>query len=346
MYVFTIEILIRMKFHIPEPCHEKWDEMTPTEKGAFCQKCALEVTDFTKKSPYEIRDILTQKFQKKERSCGHITQRQLNDVNDIGFYWKNEQHRFQSVWMVSLLAVFGLTLFSCQNTFTKELVSEMEEKGQVLLEEEEESSKEPATNEPDKATNDSLSNENVLKLPNIDVPFDGLVALKPSKELTITCQPILMGNMSIVLGAVGYPEEPKNPTWEDLTAQFGPRDSKLPEGVEQVAPQPRNNIGARTDMVYDTETDDFIAYISPAPVQVESQLIVESFDDIELHVVLENTESQQQHTNKPFQINEGVHSFELNLDKLPKGFYRIALQTWKTRQSLEFLWQGFEKESV
>jgi hypothetical protein len=36
-----------MGISIKEPCHEDWSKMTATEKGAFCQKCALEVIDFT-----------------------------------------------------------------------------------------------------------------------------------------------------------------------------------------------------------------------------------------------------------------------------------------------------------
>jgi hypothetical protein len=36
-----------MGISINEPCHEDWATMTETQKGAFCQKCALEVIDFT-----------------------------------------------------------------------------------------------------------------------------------------------------------------------------------------------------------------------------------------------------------------------------------------------------------
>ena len=95
-----------MKIHIPNPCSENWNEMTRTEKGAFCNKCAIDVMDFTNKSPFEIRNILSEKFKRKEHSCGKIQYRQMEAVNDIGFYWKNEQHRFQSVWAVSLMAIF------------------------------------------------------------------------------------------------------------------------------------------------------------------------------------------------------------------------------------------------
>lgn len=38
-------------FQIPEPCSEDWNEMTPTEKGAFCNKCSKEVLDLRGCSP-------------------------------------------------------------------------------------------------------------------------------------------------------------------------------------------------------------------------------------------------------------------------------------------------------
>ena len=41
-------------FSIPEPCSENWNEMTSTEKGAFCQKCSNEVHDVSNMSNDEI----------------------------------------------------------------------------------------------------------------------------------------------------------------------------------------------------------------------------------------------------------------------------------------------------
>jgi hypothetical protein len=49
------------KLNIPTPCHEKWNEMSPTERGAFCQSCKKEVLDFSNKSYAEIADIVNAK---------------------------------------------------------------------------------------------------------------------------------------------------------------------------------------------------------------------------------------------------------------------------------------------
>ena len=33
--------------HIPEPCHEQWDKMSPAQQGRFCQQCSKTVVDFS-----------------------------------------------------------------------------------------------------------------------------------------------------------------------------------------------------------------------------------------------------------------------------------------------------------
>lgn len=350
---FIIQIPIAMKFHIPEPCNENWNEMTPTEKGAYCKKCALEVTDFTKMSPFEIRDVLTEKFQKKERNCGHITQRQLTDVNDIGFYWKNEQQRFQSVWMVSLLAVFGLTLFSCQNTYTKELVSKMEDEANTLLQD---STEVDLKKEGQDLTEnrsdwyDSLA----TTFPFEEVRYDGLISWE--EEITtgpfiqqwpiITCEfPIMLGDIVTIGGTIDV--EPDGETQPALLNPFPSKPQpKAPSG-QQINPWPnRKNIGKRADLVYDTETTDFIAYITPAPLTLDSHLIIESFGNHQIHLNLENMESNHIHTDKTVDVMEGVHSFTLGLDKLPVGNYQLELSSWRTAQTIHFQWNGIEHTST
>ena len=43
-----------MKVTIPKPCNENWSNMTPEEKGRFCQVCSKSVRDFTNASDLEI----------------------------------------------------------------------------------------------------------------------------------------------------------------------------------------------------------------------------------------------------------------------------------------------------
>lgn len=59
---------------IPEPCTEKWQEMSPTEKGAYCKKCSKEVIDFTQVSQLE----LSRRLAKGEVLCGRFRRDQLD----------------------------------------------------------------------------------------------------------------------------------------------------------------------------------------------------------------------------------------------------------------------------
>jgi len=59
---------------IPEPCHEKWKDMTPTEKGRHCANCQKEVIDFTNYSDAQI----IQHIQNNKNICGVFRNEQLN----------------------------------------------------------------------------------------------------------------------------------------------------------------------------------------------------------------------------------------------------------------------------
>ena len=44
-------------FTIPQHCNENFAEMTPTERGAFCNKCATDTFDFRTKKTEEIKQL-------------------------------------------------------------------------------------------------------------------------------------------------------------------------------------------------------------------------------------------------------------------------------------------------
>ena len=64
-----------MRLKIGTPCSENWDEMTPQDKGRFCQKCEKQVYDLTKADDREIIDFFR---NKEEHVCGRLTRFQLN----------------------------------------------------------------------------------------------------------------------------------------------------------------------------------------------------------------------------------------------------------------------------
>lgn len=63
-----------IKIQIPEPCHEDWNKMTPTQKGRFCKVCTKEVIDFSKTNDED----LVKKVMQGEKLCGRFKASQLN----------------------------------------------------------------------------------------------------------------------------------------------------------------------------------------------------------------------------------------------------------------------------
>lgn len=90
----------KIKISIPEPCHENWLEMTPTEKGKFCSNCQKNVIDFTKASD---REILLE-YNKNEHLCGRFRASQLYRTLIL-------PKEKTSIWMIataSVIAFLGL----------------------------------------------------------------------------------------------------------------------------------------------------------------------------------------------------------------------------------------------
>lgn len=64
---------------IPNPCQEDFSKMTPSQRGAFCNKCAIDTYDFRKLSNLEIKEILLQKSN--EPKCGQFYPKQIDEFN-------------------------------------------------------------------------------------------------------------------------------------------------------------------------------------------------------------------------------------------------------------------------
>lgn len=62
--------------HIPEPCHENWQAMTPVEKGRFCAVCSTQVTDFSSMNDRELAVFF--KKHAAEKICGRFRNDQLD----------------------------------------------------------------------------------------------------------------------------------------------------------------------------------------------------------------------------------------------------------------------------
>jgi hypothetical protein len=101
---------------IPEPCHEDWNKMAPTDKGRHCAACRKTVIDF---SSWSLENIAA--YLRKHSSlsiCGRFRNQQLN----VAIPYSPEQwvaqvagtglSLMQQVALLFLLA-FGLLTSSC-----------------------------------------------------------------------------------------------------------------------------------------------------------------------------------------------------------------------------------------
>ena len=65
----------KIQLSIPEPCHQNWNEMTPTQQGRFCNSCAKQVVDFSTMSDTQVLHYFSS--IKNENVCGRAYPDQL-----------------------------------------------------------------------------------------------------------------------------------------------------------------------------------------------------------------------------------------------------------------------------
>ncbi len=109
---------------IQHPCSVPWEEMNPTQKGAFCNKCSKEVIDFTQLSPLEIKSVLSKTVD--QRTCVQMHPRQEAELNRDFELWLRSKHFMRRTALFSILIVFGLSLFSCGSEEAKSEIRQLQ----------------------------------------------------------------------------------------------------------------------------------------------------------------------------------------------------------------------------
>lgn len=80
----------KLQLHIPTPCHENWNAMTPQAQGRFCNACAKVVVDFSMMTDKEVLDYMS---TASSNVCGRMSTEQLSKPLQAypatrGFGWK------------------------------------------------------------------------------------------------------------------------------------------------------------------------------------------------------------------------------------------------------------------
>jgi hypothetical protein len=86
---------------IPTPCHEKWDQFTPTQKGRFCGSCQKEVIDFTTWSEEQIKEYFA---TRPTSTCGRFAPNQLTTYKT----YAPSSFKQQSRWAAALAFILLL----------------------------------------------------------------------------------------------------------------------------------------------------------------------------------------------------------------------------------------------
>lgn len=119
-------------FTIPQPCSENFSLMTATERGAFCEKCATDTFDFRNKNAEEIKSIL--RSHVGQHICGRITPEQEAVLNAEFEQWSFKSTKsFQSAFLFTLIAVFGLGLFSCSDQRHEQEIINFQQTAKTIL---------------------------------------------------------------------------------------------------------------------------------------------------------------------------------------------------------------------
>jgi len=113
---------------IPQPCDERWDAMTPSEKGRFCASCQKQVVDFSGLSDREVIQLIEQASGKV---CGKLHSSQVSRVFLIQEQPSNHPSKFSNLWLGLFWFIFGgqyEASAKSNTTFKEGLVNEWAEK--------------------------------------------------------------------------------------------------------------------------------------------------------------------------------------------------------------------------
>jgi CarboxypepD_reg-like domain len=105
----------KIKITIPDPCHQSWQEMTPTEKGKFCDACQKCVVDFTAMTDTQIIDHIT---HAKGNICGRYKPSQLGRDLIASPVPKSGLHPRISTLLIGAGLIFGAQKATTQTPTT------------------------------------------------------------------------------------------------------------------------------------------------------------------------------------------------------------------------------------
>ncbi len=293
---------------IENACSENWNEMAPTEKGAFCQVCATNVIDFTNKSSLEIKQLLL--ANSGNSVCGRIKEQQLEQLNTEFELWKmNSSQSIQRAMVFSLLVVFGLTLFSCTNEKDKQAIQALQASVSHVIE----------TNDAAITPNANVSQTSVTsELPQLieineistccKCDFEEIKEPIQLEEVVLE-DIVLEDHLYVTMGAVAYTTK-----FSDFLVETNP-DVEYDE----------NGLAIPTELTakaYPNPTADFTTLELALPEKERAEIAVYDMSGKLLQTI---------HDGK---IERGTSSYSIDLSEYVTGMYLITIRSKKYNETV------------
>lgn len=291
---------------IENACSEKWNEMAPTDKGAYCQVCATNVVDFTNKSSLEIKQLLL--ANSGNSVCGRIKTQQLEQLNTEFELWNaSSKQTIQRAMFFSLLVVFGLTLFSCETEKDKQAIQALQASVSTVL----------ASNTADAQPQIEL----VQKVETIKLP--DLI----TEEITSNCK-------------CDYQVNPPEPIKEVILEEFPVEErihvtmgamaytTRFIDYLEETSPvveYDENGIALPTELTskaYPNPTADFTTLELGLPEKERAEIAVYSMNGQHLQTVYDG------------KIERGTSSYSIDLSGYEPGMYLITIRSKKFNETV------------
>lgn len=301
---------------IEKPCTENWKQMNATQRGAFCQKCATEVIDFTNKSTEEIKSVF--RSMAGQSMCSRISTQQLDDLNLEFENWSamKSKSSFQSMWVFSLIVVFGLSLFSCKTEKDRKVIQQIQQSAGQLVSNESNPKNENAI--VDESKTETFAWREIIEQPiELEIPVDleQMIINDSFAEHRIEDVEVvyideyethMLGGMMISRSYLTYLHET-----EVVEQQYDKNGILIPTTFQAKA------------------------FPNPATIATTLEIAFPTNDLFEIHLYdISGKELQLIHQGE---LEKGTHRFSIDLSEYPRGTYLMAIHSKKYNEIIRLI---------
>jgi len=306
------------KFGIPHPCNEDFSKMTITERGAFCEKCSVDTYSFYQKSIPEIKSILRDNIG--QEICGRFAPGQIEAINAEFEAWTFRSKRsFQSAFAMSLIVVFGLSLFSCSDKKQEIEISQFQ-----------------------KATKEIIAA--FEKGIDLSEAVAGLNKAPEKFQLSLSGFPIVLdyfpfysGWNMMPAGVVYTPDYMNN--WLGNQMPFD-TDSRIvylnmrdPETEDSVKVDPTSNIVTAPPIA----TNEFSAMAFPNPTSGIATIEFKNLKKARYRIDVNSTKGKRVQHVFSGKIDQEIFRQEIDLTDFPPGTYIIVISSRKFKETTRII---------